>query len=176
MRRIVIAGSVVALVMGSLALPATAGRIEAPSPNRAAEGTGEGLKLVGEIPFGSGSHLELATIKGRDYAFVSQLEGTGTLRIIDVTTPEKPRQVSSLPCTGYQGNIQVSYDQKTLLVGLDEGSDSICAPPGTGGFLTIDIRDSKKPELLSFTEITRGSHSLAAHPTKPFLYNGQGFV
>jgi hypothetical protein len=43
------------------------------------------------------------------------------------------------------------------------------------GFATIDVSDPRKPEPVGFTEISRGSHSAAAHPTKPLVYNGDGF-
>jgi hypothetical protein len=156
----------------------------APSPVDAA-GTGEGIKLVAEVPFLNGSHQVFTTIRGRDYAFVSELNGLlSQLRVIDVTNPTNPKVVATSPCTGYQGNVQVSHDKKTLVVGIDDdlggggsGTKTSCPVAGkTGvGFITIDISDPTHPKPVGFADIPKGSHSLATHPTKPFVYNGEGF-
>ena len=138
-------------------------------------GTGEGLKLVAEIPFRDGTHMETATIRGRDYAFVSEIAGTGKLRVIDISKPEKPRQVAEIPCNGYQGNLQLSHDKKTLLIGIDSPSSGGCMPGGMMGFVTVDISDPTRPRAVGYAEEPNGSHSLAAHPRKPFVYNGEGF-
>ena len=141
------------------------------------EGTGEGLKLVAEVPFEGGTHQVLATIKGRDYAFVTQMvtSGSGNLRVVDITAPSKPRVVATVPCGGNQGNVQLSHDQKTLVIGLDSPSDGGCMPAGLMGFVTLDISNPRKPRPIGWAEEAAGSHSLAAHPTKPFVYNGEGF-
>ena len=170
-----------ALLLGALLCfpaPSSAREIDEPSP-----GQGEGLKVIAEIPFEGGSHLEHATIKGRDYAFVAQVSGSepASLRVIDVTNPARPKVVGTSPCMGFQGNIQVSHDKKTLLIGLDDtiaigGSETgPCPGAGGAGFITMDITDPKRPRAIGFAEMERGSHSLAAHPTKPFVYNGHGF-
>ncbi|MEA2517428.1 MAG: hypothetical protein QOG16_1266 [Actinomycetota bacterium] len=155
------------------------------APVRAAEGVGSGLKLVAEIPFRDGSHMEMATIKGRDYAFVSQVDGLASiLHIIDITDPTHPNEVAASPCTGYQGNVQLSYDKKTLVVGIDDDITGNQSAPQTScpkqaasnaGFITIDISNPKKPRPLAFTDVPGGSHSIATHPTKPFVYSGEGF-
>ena len=146
------------------------------SPTQArSTGEGEGLELVAEIPLGSGSHLETVTIGGREYAFVSDIEGLGELHTIDITDPEKPRIKATIPCNGNQGNVQISHDKKTLVIGIDARSSGGCVPMGKMGFVTVDISDPVRPRVLGFAENTKGSHSLAAHPTKPFVYNGEGF-
>lgn len=154
----------------------SSGAAAAPADSGSAPGGGRGLKLVGEVAFSGGTHLELTRIGGRDYAFMSQLVGDGgNLRVVDVTFPERPRPVASVPCTGFQGNVQVSHDKKTLLLGFDAVSDSPCMPAGTQGFATIDISNPRRPRPIGYAQIERGSHSLAAHPTKPYVYNGDGF-
>lgn len=162
-----------AAVLGLMAATAVA----APgSPSRMSAGTGEGLRLVAEIPFQNGSHLETATIKNRDYAFVSDVtRGAEKLHVVDITSPEKPRIVSTIPCNGYQGNVQISHDKRTLLIGIDGPSTTTCMPPGQMGFVTIDISNPRQPKPVGYAQITRGSHSLAAHPKKPYVYNGDGF-
>ena len=148
----------------------------APAERARSTGTGSGIELVAEIPFDNGTHLETATIQGRDYAFASEITtGAGKLRVIDISAPEKPKVVATLPCNGNQGNLQLSHDQKTLVIGIDVPSDGGCMPAGLMGFVTVDISSPKRPKVLGYAEIARGSHSLAAHPKKPFVYNGDGF-
>ena len=101
--------------------------------------------------------------------------GAGTLRVIDITAPEKPRVVGDLACGGNQGNVQLSHDLKTLVIGLDSPSDGACMPAGLMGFITVDISNPTKPRAIGYAEEPDGSHSLAAHPKKPFVYNGEGF-
>ena len=155
------------------------------SAGAVSSGTGQGLKLVAEVPFEDGSHMEFASIKGRDYAFVSELKGLNSvLRVIDVTVPSKPKVVAKSPCTGFQGNVQVSHDKKTLVVGIDDnlagapgGAKTSCPHTGdTGiGFITLDISNPKRPRSIGFADTPKGSHSLATHPTKPYVYSGDGF-
>jgi hypothetical protein len=159
--------TVLSLLVGASLVPASASDIRS-------SGTGQGLELVAEIPFQGGSLMETATIKGRDYAFVSEID-TLRLLVIDITAPEKPRVVATLACNGNQGNVQVSHDRKTLVIGIDVPSDGGCMPAGLMGFVTIDIRNPTNPKVLGYAEEPKGSHSLAAHPRKPFVYNGEGF-
>lgn len=138
--------------------------------------TDHGLELVAEIPFAGGTHMETARISGRDYAFVSEVStGVGILRVVDITTPRSPRVVAAIDCNGFQGNVQVGHDKKTLVIGIDSPSGGGCMPTGLMGFITVDISNPTRPRAIGFAEIERGSHSLAAHPTKPYVYNGDGF-
>ncbi|HWL66517.1 MAG TPA: hypothetical protein VNP73_11135 [Actinomycetota bacterium] len=135
------------------------------------------LEPISQVSFEDGSHQEFARIGGRDYAFVATgtTQGTADLRVIDVTTPERPRVVAKIPCGTYQGHIQLSHDKKTLILGLDTPSLGACMPAGMMGFATVDISDPTHPRPVGYASIPRGSHSTAAHPTKPIVYNGDGF-
>ena len=147
-----------------------------PGPVQAQSGSGEGLKPVALVEYPSGSHVALATIKGRDYAFAAEQGSTGKLRVIDVTNPERPIVKAEILCGSGQGNIQLSPDKKTLLLGLDSGeSMGVCPSRGQPGFATIDISKPTVPRPVGFAVNLRGSHSLAVHPTKPIVYNGSGF-
>ena len=135
------------------------------APSRS-EGTGEGLKLVAEIPLSGATLMEMATIKGRDYAFVSQVDTAAEkLTVIDITQPESPKVKASIPCNGNQGNVQVSHDKKTLVIGIDVPSVGGCMSRNGMGFVTIDISNPVKPRPIGYAPIDKGSHSLAAHPT-----------
>ena len=163
----VVAVALALVVTGAALGPAAA------LPASDAEGVGEGLTLVAEVPYLDGTHIEHATIKGRDYLFAAtQNTGIADLRIIDVTTPTRPRVVALMKCGSFQGNLQVSADRKTLILGVDrEHQDGNCVRTPAEGFVTIDISDPTKPRPVGFASIEGGSHSTAAHPSKPLVYN-----
>lgn len=156
----------------SLAVPTSAAPAQAPL-----QGEGEGLKLVANLNTGSGTDMEMATIKGHDYAFVaSRTVGAesppGGLNVVNVDKPERPKLVTKLECNLNQGDIQISHDQKTVIMAADAtGGPDACLMTGKLGFMTIDISNPKKPVPVGVAEIRRGSHNTTAHPTKPYVYN-----
>ncbi len=141
------------------------------------EGEGRGLKLIANVPYAGGTDMEFMTYRGRDLAFVGSAPGVGdasegALRVIDITDPAKPRVRAVLPCSLYQADIQISHDQKTLIMAADTaGGPGACLGVGKLGFMTVDIRNPFKPKPVGFAEIRLGSHNVTAHPTKPFVYN-----
>jgi len=136
-------------------------------------GAGEGLELVATVPYMYGTHLVEATIKGREYMFAATQNTAGAdLRVIDITRPAKPKLVAQIRCGHFQGHLQVSADRKTLILGVDgERAGGECLPMPAEGFVTIDISDPTDPQPVGFASIPGGSHSTAAHPTKPIVYN-----
>jgi hypothetical protein len=169
-------GIAVPLLVAVLATTAGAG----PGRSRLA-GEGKGLKLIANIKYTGGTDMEFATIKGRDYAFAGAAEsvggtadGAGAFRVIDVTNPAKPKVAATLKCSFYQGDVQLSHDKKVALLAQDDfnvGGKNSCLAATSPGFMTIDIRNPKRPKPLGFAKIARGSHNITAHPTKPFVYN-----
>ncbi|MEA2434719.1 MAG: hypothetical protein QOG54_2176 [Actinomycetota bacterium] len=163
-RSAVITAALSCLFIGSL------GQAEA-SPRRAA-GVGHGLELVATVPYQDGTHLAHTTIKGREYFFAANQGAGAQLRVIDVTNPPKPKLVAQINCGYFQGNLQVSSDRKTLILGVDgPTTDGSCIPGQDEGFATIDISNPLRPTPIGFASIPGGSHSTAAHPTEPFVYN-----
>ena len=174
--RVLIAGAAVAgLIAGAIATPATAARRNAPL-----KGEGRNMKIIGNIGYSSGSDMEFATIKGRDYAFAGSFATTkdgGGLHIIDITNPEKVKEVAWLKCAVYQSDIQISHDKKTVIMAADSaGGPDSCLMVGKKGFMTIDITNPAKPKAIGIAEIPRGSHNVTAHPTKPYIYNSDSDV
>jgi len=169
-KALVAVAAVVGLVVGSFGGAAGARPANAPL-----KGEGEGLKIIGNIGYASGTDMEFATIKGRDYAFAGSsaaLKDGGGLHVIDITNPAKAKEVAWLKCTVYQSDIQISHDQKTLLMGADSaGGPESCLAIGKSGFMTVDISNPKKPKPIGMAEIARGSHNVTAHPKKPIVYN-----
>ena len=160
-----------------VAVIAFAGNIGQSVAGRAAapKGTGEGLTYVKNIKYEFGTDMELATINGRDYAFAGSaapLEKGGGLHVIDITDPANSHEVAWLKCTVYQSDIQISYDQKTVIMAADDtGSPESCLMVGKLGFLTVDITDPTNPRAIGMADIPLGSHNITAHPTKPYVYN-----
>jgi hypothetical protein len=168
-RKALAAAAVAGLIASAMSMPATARQKNAPL-----KGEGEGLKIVANVGYEGGSDMEFATIKGHDYAFASQMPGAdgGGLHVINIDKPEKPKEVAFLPCAVSQGDVQFSHDMKTVMTAADSpGGPDSCLAVGKTGFMTIDIRNPKKPKPIGFAEIPRGSHNITAHPTKPYVYN-----
>ncbi|MDQ4065339.1 MAG: hypothetical protein M3161_04765 [Actinomycetota bacterium] len=141
------------------------------------EGVGEGLELVKNLDTGTGTDFEVAKINGREYAFATSrapiAEGGG-INVIDVTNPAKAKVVHTVPCAVSQGDIQISHDKKTLMVGLSAaGAPDSCGALGKRGMLTIDITNPLKAKPIGFVE-TMSSHNLTAHPKKPIVWNSIG--
>jgi hypothetical protein len=164
--------AVAGLITSAVGGPAVAAERSAPL-----KGEGEGMELIANIEYQGGTDMEFRTIKGRDYAFTgaSPNYSGGTpagFRVIDVTTPKKPKVVGHLPCAVNQADIQISHDNKTAIMAADSaGGPESCLAVGKLGFLLIDISNVKKPKAVGFAEIRRGSHNTTAHPKKPFVYN-----
>ena len=155
------------------AVSAVAVAQEKPKP-ASLKGTGEGLKLIKNLPTGTGTDHEVEVINGRSYAFAtsrSPLAEGGGIHVIDVTVPPKAKVVATIPCVVSQGDVQISYDKKTLMVAHDSvGGPESCTGLGKTGFLTIDISNPLKPKVIGHAD-TNDSHNITAHPTKPYVYN-----
>jgi hypothetical protein len=121
--RIVIA----VLLLALLAIPVSAGAAVSPDfgPGSAPEpGEGEGLEFVKNLPTGTGTDAEVVQIGKKTYAFATSraaLADGGGVNIIDVTNPPKAKVVANIPCVASQGDIQISFDKKTLLQGHSAG-------------------------------------------------------
>jgi hypothetical protein len=174
-------GKGMAAALATLALVAGAIGTSSARPAQSSaplKGEGEGLKIIANIEYQGGTDMEFLTVKGRDYAFTGSAPGiggatAGAMRVIDITKPAKPKLVATLNCSLYQMDIQISHDKKTLLMAQDGGAAAPdgCMMAGKQGFMTVDIRNPKKPKPIGIAEIRRGSHNITAHPTKPYVYN-----
>ncbi|HWL65999.1 MAG TPA: hypothetical protein VNP73_08495 [Actinomycetota bacterium] len=169
MRKGLVAAAAAAIAVATFAMPVDAKRNPAPL-----KGEGKNMKIVANIPYAGGTDMEFATIKGRDYAFAgsfAQVKDGGGLHIIDITTPAKPKEVAWLKCSVNQNDIQITFDQKHVLMAADSaGGPESCLAVGKEGFLIVNIENPAKPKVVSFAE-TRSSHNTTAHPTKPYVYN-----
>ncbi|MDQ4125043.1 MAG: hypothetical protein M3134_05520 [Actinomycetota bacterium] len=158
------------LAVSSLAPSATAGPAR---PGSAAAG----LEPVASVEYPDGMHLAVTRIKGRDYVFASASTVTpgGGIRVFDVTSPAKPKVVATIPCSGGQGFLDLSHDNKTLIVGEGRSHPpDPCMPEDAMGIYTIDVSNPRKPKPLGYALAERAAHHLDAHPTKPIVYVAHG--
>ncbi len=144
------------------------------------QGQGKGLKLVANVAYAGGTDMEFITQNGRDYAITGSAPGIAratqsAMRVIDITSPEAPALVATLPCALYQMDIQISYDGRTAILGADSaGAPNSCAMVGRLGFMTVDISDVLNPKVAGFAEVAGGAHNTTAHPTQPYVYVSDG--
>lgn len=165
--------------MALLLVLAVSSTVQAATP--APEGKGKALARVAQVEYDDGMHLAVTRAGGRDYVFASASslasDGSGGIRVFDVTNAARPKEVATIPCTGGQGFLQISHDNKTLVVGEGVAHDpDACMPPDDKGFYTIDISNPRKPEPLGYASVPRSGHHITTHPTKPIVYVSHGEV
>ncbi|HVL80615.1 MAG TPA: hypothetical protein VM840_03370 [Actinomycetota bacterium] len=161
--------------------------VDRPTGGTAAALLSGGAEHVASIPYSGGSDLEFATIGGRDYVFAgrvnSYIRGIDDLRhhmpIVDVTKPGEPVVVSVIPCTLYQGDVQLFHHANgrvTLVLAQDDAGSGICEyKPGAEieippGFVTFDVTDPRRPRFLGRARVPTGAHNTTVHPTEPLVY------
>jgi hypothetical protein len=170
-KKFLAAGVAAGLLAGALAGTAT-GAAQKSAPLK---GEGKGLKLVKNLGYAFGTDMEFAEIGKKDILFAASaapIADGGGLHIIDATNPAKPKEISHLKCSLYQGDVQVSHDNKYVYLAADRaGGPESCLAVGKLGFMIIDVKNLKKPKPVGFAEIPRGSHNITAHPRKPYVYN-----
>jgi hypothetical protein len=127
------------------------------SPTRQAplEGAGTGLELVGNLPVGEASDLELHG----NLAFIgSYTEG---LVIADISDPAKPKRVGVFDCGGgSQYDVQLRPDGKVAALTTD-GSGSKCHAEEQGSMI-IDVSNPAAPKEIAFLEIRNPPSSSGA--------------
>ena len=177
--RVVLAVAAISMLiaaLGNVALADERQRVGAPL-----KGEGENLKLIKNIPLGTcgamksgtGTDHENVEFGRKTYAFATSrctLAEGGGIYVIDVTSPPQAKVVAKIPCVVSQGDIQVSFDKKTLLIGHDSpGGPEACTGLGKTGFITVDISNPLKPKVVGHGT-GDGAHNMTAHPTKPYVY------
>lgn len=126
----------------------------------------------------SGTDLEFATIRGRDYAFA----GTYSygMQVIDITDPTRPDRVGTFDCGLAQGDVQVFQQGSRWLATYtaDNGYSSsgdcyrrLGVRRGTAGTFIADVTNPRNPRPVGFLPIILGSHNMTVHPGGRFLYN-----
>lgn len=165
-------GFAVAVALGAIVTAALGSPAAAQKP-KPLKGVGEGLKLIKNIPIGTGTDHENVEFGKRTYSFATSREtlaNGGGIYVIDITDPPKAKVVTVIPCVVSQGDIQISHDKKTLLIGHDStGGPESCTGLGKVGFITVDISNPLKPKVIGHAT-GDAAHNMTAHPTKPYVY------
>lgn len=132
----------------------------------------DNVKHVASFPYTGGT--ELAAI-GK-YVYSGEQNGAdrrgqdqekGGMHIFDVGG--KPKEVGFLHCPGNDNDVEVI---KAGLVALSFHSNT-CAPAAANGFMIIDVKNPKKPKILSQVN-TQKNHTFKPFPGKPLIYTAGG--
>lgn len=161
----------------AVALPLFSVPVSATPDAPLAEGVGRDVVPVAHIPYKSGTDIEFATVRGRDYAVAPNQGNTGGLRLIDITTPEKPKVTGFLSCPVTQNDVQVRGT--LVLMGVDGGvsssdSDAPCfsqvGVDAALGLLVVSIADPAHPRSVGFVPLKYGVHNSTWHPGGRYVY------
>lgn len=140
------------------------------------------LKSVAHLQWNGGTDLEMTRIGGRRYVVQGAQNNYNSttspgLRVIDVTTPTKPKVAGFLPCNTSQNDIQIQGHLAFVAVDFNERSSSFendCfSQLGMGpktGVVVVDIAVPAKPRAIGFLALKTGAHNTTVYPTKPLLY------
>ena len=157
------------------------------SPNASADEiyASSNVKQVGRLAYRGGTDLEFANIAGRRYVVAGgQTNYTpdefAGIRIIDVTTPTKPKLTGFLHCNTSQNDIQVRGRYAYVGIDFDTNGGVLDAPDcwanlgddvgPQAGVLVVDLGNPRRPRAVGFVAIADGAHNTTLHPTKPLLY------
>jgi hypothetical protein len=166
MRRIAKVLVLCAGLVGVLTLPATAAADHASRPHT------PNMHALGHSPQ-AGSFLvpDGQRTVNSDIAFWGNLAFNGNyngFRIVDISDPEAPQELSHPSCNGDQGDIAVwndilvrSWNSKKT---VDRACDGSTVPAGWEGVHIYDVSDPTSPELVGRVSLPCGSHTLTLVP------------
>jgi hypothetical protein len=142
------------------------------------------MKAVAHLQWQGGTDLELTKINGRRYVVAgaqnnyNKTDSPG-LRVVDVTTPTKPKIAGFLPCNTSQNDVQVQghlaflavdFGQKGELYDRSDCFHQLGDIAPAAGVVVVDIAKPTKPRAIGFLPLKTGAHNTTVHPTKPLLY------
>jgi hypothetical protein len=160
MRRLVCL-AVLATLLGAVVAPARVEARHSPPPTESFERT-RNLHPLGFSP-SPGTNSDLA-FWGR-YAFQGHYNG---FRIIDISSPTRPREVVFQECQGNQGDVVVWDDILVRSWNSPAPAGVTCdgqpVAEGFEGLHVFDISDRRDPELVASVETECGSHTATLAP------------
>ncbi len=163
------------VTVAALAVPATAAPPAplAPTPS---------LKAVAHLQWTGGTDLEFLRLHGRRYVVAGAQNNYNPttspgLRVVDVTSPTRPKVVGFLPCNTSQNDVQVRSHYAYLAVDfnaktspLDDDCWTQLDLPPKDGVVVVDLTKPSRPRAVGFLLLKTGAHNTTVHPTKPLLY------
>lgn len=171
-RHTIAAAATLTLGAALLAPPAGADPAEAthpPTGGGTADQHSGSMTLEANLPRVDGAVQSDLAFQG-DYAYAGSYSG---FRVIDISDPEEPEQVSFFPCSGAQGDISVyrdllfsSVDAPQSKPECDSSSVADAAVPGAWeGVRIFDISDPEEPEHVASVRTDCGSHTNTLVPS-----------
>ena len=133
----------------------------------------DNVKHWGQIKYEGGT--ELAALG--DYVYSGELNGhtdrnedpnKGGMHVIDVSG-SKPKEVGFLHCPGNDNDVEVVREG---LVAMSFASN-VCAPAAGNGFMLIDVKNPRKPKMISFVN-TGKNHTFKPVPGTDLIYTAGG--
>ena len=155
-----------AVIACALALPAVAGADHATRPHT------QNMHALGHSPQ-AGSFLvpDGQRTVNSDIAFWGNLAFNGNydgFRVVDISDPTAPQELSHPSCNGDQGDIVVwddilvrSWNSKKTVARTCDGSN---VPAGWEGVHLFDVSNPAAPELVGSVSLPCGSHTLTLAP------------
>ena len=159
-------GPVVAVVACALALPVAANADHATRPHT------QNMHALGHSPQ-AGSFLvpDGQRTVNSDIAFWGNLAFNGNydgFRVVDISDPDAPQELSHPSCNGDQGDIVVwddvlvrAWNSKKAVARACDGST---VPAGWEGVHLYDVSNPAAPDLIGSVELPCGSHTLTLAP------------
>ena len=132
------------------------------------------LTLEATIGFPRGTDLVLEG----DLAFVSSQasDGSGGLRIIDISNPYDPSLLGHLACPGSQNDVAIAGD--IAILGMHQAFEAPgCTDHPRGGLRLVDVSDPTEPAEISFLHIPNsGVHTLTVVGDTGLVYASPGGI
>jgi hypothetical protein len=162
MRKTIGALLAVGIVFAAAIAPASAA-----APNKS-----DNLKHVAQFKYKGGTELA----RSGKYVYSGELNGNtdrgqdnekGGLHIFDI---KKMKEVGFLHCPGTDNDVEVI---KPGLVALGF-SQNMCAPAAGGGIMLIDVKNPKKPKIVSAIPTNGASHTFKPFPGESLVYMAGG--
>ncbi len=128
------------------------------------------VKLIENFPFDYGG--ELAALG--DFVYAGESDGRGAtpgeggIHILDVAA-EEPFEAGFLECPGSDNDVEVI---RKHIVALGFASNQ-CAPGAGNGFIIVDVKDPKRPKILSEIQ-TAKNHTFKPLPGGKYVYTAGG--
>ena len=170
----------VLLVVGILALSASPALAQPHDDH----GGGEGSDAAGSFTLRHmGFSPKPSTATQSDLAFRGNIAIAGSydgFRIVDITNPTKPTEISRMICNGAQGDVSVygnlvfrSIDSPQSSTACDSTNVTASTPGMFEGIQIFDITDLKNPQKVASVATDCGSHT---HTVVPDPDNGRVFL
>lgn len=136
----------------------------------------DNVDQLGRVPYvggtelsqdGSGRWLISGAMNGETNR--GEMPDNGGMRIMDISKGGKPKLVSYLHCPGTDNDVEF-VKPGLAVMGFSQNK---CAPAAGNGFVTVDLKNPKKPRILGMVN-TGKNHTLKPIPGTDYVYTAGG--